>query len=74
MIIQPQALGEALKTAYSDWASRPWSIVFIHDLSPDNGDLKDSYATYFEQAVKGAMPELTKMKEERHHQSLGIGR
>lgn len=48
-------------------------IVFIHDLSPDNGDMKDSYAAYFEQAAKGAMPELTKMREEGIIKAWGLG-
>lgn len=48
-------------------------IVFIHDLSPDNGDMKDNYAQYFEQAVKGAMPELTKMREEGIIKGWGLG-
>lgn len=48
-------------------------IVFIHDLSPDNGDMKDSYASYFEQAVKGAMPELTKMRDEGIIKAWGLG-
>ncbi|MNT03868.1 D-threo-aldose 1-dehydrogenase [compost metagenome] len=48
-------------------------IVFIHDLSPDNGDMKDSYAHYFEEATKGAMPELTKMREEGIIKGWGLG-
>jgi len=48
-------------------------IVFIHDLSPDNGDMKDSYAHYFEAAAKGAMPELTKMREEGIIKGWGLG-
>jgi len=48
-------------------------VVFIHDLSPDNGDMKDSYARYFEQAVKGAMPELTRMREEGIIKGWGLG-
>lgn len=48
-------------------------VVFIHDLSPDNGDMKDSYASYFEQAAKGAMPELTKMREEGIIKGWGLG-
>jgi D-threo-aldose 1-dehydrogenase len=48
-------------------------VVFIHDLSPDNGDMKDSYASYFEQAVKGAMPELSKMREEGLIKGWGLG-
>lgn len=48
-------------------------IVFIHDLSPDNGDMKDNYAHYFEEATKGAMPELTKMREEGIIKGWGLG-
>lgn len=48
-------------------------IVFIHDLSPDNGDMKDSYVHYFEEAVKGAMPELTKMRAEGIIKGWGLG-
>ncbi|MGE8376762.1 MAG: aldo/keto reductase [Sphingobacterium sp.] len=48
-------------------------IVFIHDLSPDNGDMKDRYAHYFEVAAKGAMPELTKMREEGIIKGWGLG-
>lgn len=48
-------------------------IVYIHDLSPDNGDMKDSYGSYFEQAAKGAMPELTKMREEGIIKGWGLG-
>jgi len=48
-------------------------VVYIHDLSPDNGDMKDSYAYYFEQAVNGAMPELTRMREEGIIKGWGLG-
>ena len=48
-------------------------VVFIHDLSPDNGDMKDSYTHYFEQAIHGAMPELTKMREEGVIKGWGLG-
>jgi D-threo-aldose 1-dehydrogenase len=48
-------------------------MVFIHDLSPDNGDMKDSYTHYFEQAIHGAMPELTKMREEGVIKGWGLG-
>ncbi|WP_286857726.1 MULTISPECIES: aldo/keto reductase [Sphingobacterium] len=48
-------------------------VVFIHDLSPDNGDMKDSYARYFEEAAKGAMPELTKMRAEGIIKGWGLG-
>ncbi|MET0288834.1 MAG: aldo/keto reductase [Pseudoxanthomonas sp.] len=48
-------------------------IVLVHDLSPDNGDMKDTYAQHFEQASKGAFPELTKMREEGLIKAWGLG-
>lgn len=48
-------------------------VVFIHDLSPDNGDLGERWTEYFEQAVKGAMPELTRMREEGIIKAWGMG-
>ncbi|QNL51061.1 aldo/keto reductase [Olivibacter sp. SDN3] len=48
-------------------------IVFIHDLSPDNGDMKENWITYFDQAAKGAMPELSKMREEGLIKGWGFG-
>ena len=48
-------------------------IVFIHDLSPDNGDMKDDWTEYFKTAEKGAMPELTRMREEGLIKAWGLG-
>jgi D-threo-aldose 1-dehydrogenase len=48
-------------------------IVFIHDLSPDNGDMKENWVDYFDQAARGAMPELTKMREEGMIKGWGFG-
>lgn len=48
-------------------------IVFIHDLSPDNGDMKDKWTDYFDIAAKGAIPELTKMREEGIIKGWGFG-
>lgn len=48
-------------------------IVFIHDLSPDNGDMKEGWVHYFDIAAKGAMPELTKMREEGLIKGWGFG-
>lgn len=48
-------------------------IVFIHDLSPDNGDMKDNWKDYFKIAEKGAMPELTRMREEGLVKTWGLG-
>ncbi len=49
-------------------------IVFIHDLSPDNEeDLGMPWAQRFEEAAKGAMPELTRMREEGLIKAWGFG-
>ena len=48
-------------------------IVYIHDLSPDNGDFKGKWTDYFDIAKKGAMPELTKMREEGLIKGWGLG-
>ena len=48
-------------------------IVFIHDLSPDNGEMKDKWTEYFDIAAKGAMPELTKMRDEGLIKAWGFG-
>jgi len=48
-------------------------IVYIHDLSPDNGDMKEKWVKYFDEALKGAMPELTKMREEGIIKGWGLG-
>ncbi|WP_028295657.1 aldo/keto reductase [Olivibacter sitiensis] len=48
-------------------------IVFIHDLSPDNGDMKENWVKYFDEAATGAMPELTKMREEGLIKAWGFG-
>ena len=48
-------------------------IVFIHDLSPDNGDMGENWTEYFEEAGKGAMPELTRMREEGLIKAWGFG-
>ena len=48
-------------------------IVFIHDLSPDNGDMKENWTEYFETAAKGAMPELSKMRDEGLIKGWGMG-
>lgn len=48
-------------------------IVFIHDLSPDNGDMGEEWEAYFETAATGAMPELTKMREEGLIKAWGMG-
>src|SRR5690606_23315077 len=48
-------------------------FVFIHDLSPDNNDLGKQWDKYFDIASKGAMPELTKMREEGLIKGWGLG-
>jgi D-threo-aldose 1-dehydrogenase len=48
-------------------------IVFIHDLSPENADMKDNWMDYFKVAAEGAMPELTKMREEGLIKGWGLG-
>lgn len=49
-------------------------IVYIHDLSRDNPDFKEGdFEKYFEQAKNGAMPELTKMREEGLIKAWGLG-
>lgn len=48
-------------------------IVFIHDLSPDNGDMKDKWTDFFDIAAKGAMPELTRMRDEGLIKGWGFG-
>lgn len=48
-------------------------IVFIHDLSPDNGDLRPQWTEYFDTALSGAMRELTRMREEGLISAWGMG-
>ena len=48
-------------------------VVFIHDLSPDNRDMGKRWTEYFEQARKGAMPELVRMREEGLIKAWGLG-
>ena len=48
-------------------------IVFIHDLSPDNKEMGEKWTEYFEVAAKGAMPALTKMREEGIIKAWGLG-
>ncbi len=50
--------------------------VFIHDLSPDHNDEYEEgtdWLDHFEVAKKGAMPELTKMREEGIIKGWGLG-
>lgn len=48
-------------------------IVYIHDISPQNSDMGDDWVKYFDEAAKGAMPELTKMREEGMIKAWGFG-
>jgi D-threo-aldose 1-dehydrogenase len=48
-------------------------IVFIHDLSPDNEDMKEKWTEYFETAARGAMKELSKMRDEGLIKGWGLG-
>ncbi|GAB3052978.1 aldo/keto reductase [Stenotrophomonas tumulicola] len=49
-------------------------IVYIHDLSPDNEkDLGMPWEQRFAEALRGAMPELTKMREEGLIKGWGFG-
>lgn len=50
-----------------------FDIIFIHDISPENADMKGDWIKYFEIAQKGAMPELTKMREEGIIKGWGLG-
>lgn len=48
-------------------------IVFVHDLAPSNGDIGERWPEYFEQAAKGAFPELTRLREEGLIKAWGMG-
>ncbi|RNL80747.1 aldo/keto reductase [Sinomicrobium pectinilyticum] len=48
-------------------------VVFVHDLSPDNGDLGKNWTEQFKIAEKGAFPELTRMREEGIIKAWGMG-
>lgn len=48
-------------------------VVFIHDLSPENTDLGMPWEERFAEAAKGAMPELTRMREEGLIKAWGFG-
>jgi D-threo-aldose 1-dehydrogenase len=48
-------------------------IVFVHDLSPDNKLLPTPWEDQFAIAMKGAFPELTRMREEGIVKGWGLG-
>lgn len=48
-------------------------IVYIHDLSADNQAMGARWTEYLEQAKKGAMPELSRMRKEGIIKAWGLG-
>lgn len=48
-------------------------IVYIHDLSPDNTELPRPWQEHFAQAAKGAMVELSRMRDEGLIRGWGFG-
>ena len=48
-------------------------IVFVHDLSPDNAYLPQSWETLWPVAEKGAFPTLTRLREEGVIDAWGMG-
>ncbi|QJU59212.1 aldo/keto reductase [Sphingomonas sp. AP4-R1] len=48
-------------------------IVFVHDLSPDNGFLPDNWDALWPTAEKGAFPTLTRLREEGVIDAWGMG-
>ncbi len=48
-------------------------IVYIHDLAPSNEDMGDEWRQYLQTAIDGAMPELTRMREEGIIGAWGMG-
>lgn len=48
-------------------------LVYIHDLAPSNADLGDDWKSYLDTAINGAMPELTRMREEGIIGGWGMG-
>ncbi|QRR00570.1 aldo/keto reductase [Dyadobacter sandarakinus] len=48
-------------------------IVYVHDLSPDTGELGEKWTQQFDIAAKGAFPALTRMREEGIIKAWGLG-
>jgi len=48
-------------------------IVYIHDLSPQNSDMGKEWTKFYDDAIKGAIPELTKMRDEGIIKAWGFG-
>ncbi|GAA4321509.1 aldo/keto reductase [Pontixanthobacter gangjinensis] len=71
---------EAVRRSYEDSLQRLGveriDYLFIHDLSPDHNDEYEdgnTWLDHFEVARKGAMPELTRMREEGLIKGWGLG-
>ena len=48
-------------------------VVYVHDVSPDNEELGRPWQEVFDLAARGAMPELTRMREEGLIKAWGFG-
>lgn len=48
-------------------------IVFIHDLAPNNREMGERWTEYFDQAARGAIPELERMRDEGLIRAWGMG-
>lgn len=48
-------------------------VVFVHDVSPDNGFLPRPWTEEFEAALKGAFPALSRMRDEGTIKAWGVG-
>lgn len=48
-------------------------ILFVHDVSPDNGFLPKPWEEEFAIALKGAFPELSRMRDEGIIKAWGVG-
>jgi D-threo-aldose 1-dehydrogenase len=48
-------------------------VLFVHDVSPDNGFLPRPWEEEFATALKGAFPELTRMRDEGLIKAWGVG-
>ncbi|BBU33544.1 L-fucose dehydrogenase (plasmid) [Burkholderia sp. THE68] len=48
-------------------------ILFVHDISPDNGFLPKPWEEEFSVALKGAFPELSRMRDEGIIKAWGVG-
>jgi D-threo-aldose 1-dehydrogenase len=48
-------------------------VLFVHDVSPDNGFLPRPWEEEFATALKGAFPELSRMRDEGLIKAWGVG-